>query len=51
VIIYGVLRDHRPYSDLGADYFDRLEAARIERYHVRRLEQLGYSVILAPTGT
>jgi transposase len=48
VIIYHVLRDKRPYTDLGADYFDRLETARVERYHVRRLEQLGYSVTLAP---
>jgi len=48
VIIYHVLRDKRPYTDLGADYFDRLETARVERYHVRRLEQLGYTVTLAP---
>jgi transposase len=48
VIIYHVLRDQRPYTDLGADYFDRLETARVERYHVRRLEQLGYTVSLAP---
>lgn len=48
VMIYHVLQDQRPYTDLGADYFDRLEAARIERYHVRRLEQLGYTVTLAP---
>jgi transposase len=47
VIIYHMLQDHRPYSDLGADYFDRLESARIERYHVRRLEHLGYTVTLA----
>src|SRR5262249_13385002 len=48
VIIYHVMRDQRPYPDLGADYFDRLETARIERYHVRRLEQLGHTVTLAP---
>jgi transposase len=51
VIIYCVLRDNRPHTDLGVDYFDRLKAARIERYHVRRLEQLGYSVTLAAAGT
>jgi transposase len=50
VIIYHLLQDHRPYSDLGADYFDRLETARIERYHVRRLEHLGYTVTLARGG-
>jgi transposase len=48
VIIYHLLQDRRPYSDLGSDYFDRLQTVRVERYHVRRLEQLGYSVTLTP---
>lgn len=47
-MIYHVLREQRPYCDLGAEYFDRLETARMKRYHVRRLEQLGYRVTLAP---
>jgi transposase len=49
VVIYHMLRDQRPYTDLGADYFDRLDTARLERQHVRRLEQLGYPVTLTPT--
>jgi transposase len=49
VVAYHVLRDQQPYHDLGADYFDRLDTARIERHHVRRLEQLGYTVTLTPT--
>lgn len=48
VILYHVLRDKKPYSDLGADYFDKLDTKRIERHHVPRLEQLGYTVTLAP---
>jgi len=48
VILYHMLRDHRPYSDLGADYFDRLDTERLQRHHVRRLEQLGYTVTLTP---
>jgi transposase len=48
VVIYHMLRDLRPYADLGADYFDHLDAARLERHHVRRLEQLGYTVTLTP---
>jgi transposase len=48
VCIYYVLRDKRPYTDLGADYFDQLDAARLERYHVQRLEQLGFTVTLTP---
>jgi transposase len=48
VVIYHMLRDRRPYADRGADYFDRLDAARLERHHVHRLEQLGYTVTLTP---
>jgi len=44
-----MLRDHKPYADLGADYCDQLDAARLQRHHVRRLEQLGYTVTLTPT--
>ncbi len=50
-IIYHVLRDRRPYLELGPGYFDTLDAARIERHHVRRLEQLGYAVELRPKAT
>lgn len=46
VIVYHVLRDKRPYHDLGADYFDRLDTERIERHHVNRLKALGYEVEL-----
>jgi transposase len=49
VVIYHLLRDRRAYQDLGADYFDRLDTARLQRHYVRRLEQLGYAVTLAPT--
>jgi transposase len=45
-IAYSLLRDKQPYSDRGADYFDRLDAGRVERYHVTRLKQLGYEVTL-----
>jgi transposase len=48
VIIYHMLRDQRPFADLGADYFDRLEAKRLEQHHVRRLNALGYGVTLTP---
>ena len=48
VILYHMLRDHRPYTDLGPDYFDQLDRQRLERHHVRRLERLGYTVTLTP---
>jgi transposase len=47
VILYHVLREKKPYTDLGADYFDKLDTTRIQRHHIQRLEQLGYTVTLA----
>ena len=43
VVAYHILTNKRPYSDLGADYFDTLNTARGQR-----LEQLGYTVTLTP---
>ena len=48
IILYHVLREKKPYTDLGADYFDQLDTTRIQRHHIHRLEQLGYTVTLAP---
>ena len=48
VIADHILRDRQPYTDLGADYFERLEAERVERYHVKKLRHLGYEVTLTP---
>ena len=41
-----MLRDHRPYQDLGADYFARLDADHVEQRYVHQLEKLGYEVHL-----
>jgi transposase len=54
VIAYHVLRDREPYGDLGAAYFERLDqraARQRQRYHVPRLQQLGYTVTLSPAPT
>jgi transposase len=48
VIAYCLLRDQAPYRDLGPTYLDERDAARTERYHIRQLGQLGYSVALSP---
>ncbi len=48
VIAYHLLKTGRPYSDLGADYFDKLDTERIQRHHIHRLQQLGYEVTLTP---
>ena len=46
VALWHMLRDRVPHHDLGVDHFDRRHTARIRRHHVRRLEQLGYQVLL-----
>jgi hypothetical protein len=48
VIAYCLLRDKRPYDELGADYFEQRDIERTQRHHVQRLQQLGYTVTLTP---
>lgn len=46
VALWHMLTHRVPHRDLGRDYFDRRNQARIRRHHVRRLQQLGYQVLL-----
>ena len=46
VIFYHLLKSRTRYTDLGGDFFDRLEPQRRTRYYVRRLETLGHKVTL-----
>jgi transposase len=46
-IAYRIIRDGTAYRDLGPDYFDTLDPARLKRRLVRRLEGLGFQVTLA----
>jgi transposase len=48
VIFYQLLKRPVEYQDLGADYFDHLNPDRLRRYLVKRLEGLGYQVIVTP---
>ncbi len=45
-VTYFILQDRRAYKDLGADHFDRISRDRVRRYHIKRLESLGYKVEL-----
>ena len=49
ITVYFMLRDNKPYKDLGIDYFDKLNPQQRIRYHVRRLQELGQEVELSPT--
>jgi len=44
--VWHMLTHHRPYQDLGANYFDRLREDQLTRALVRRLEKLGHKVVL-----
>lgn len=45
-IAYYIMRDGVSYHELGGDYFDRRDAERTVRRHLRQLEALGYRVTL-----
>lgn len=44
VVAYYILRDGKEYHDLGPNYFDRVNVAKLRRYHLRRLADLGCDV-------
>ena len=46
VAIWHMLKHHVSHQDLGPDYFDRHHTERLRRHHVRRLQRLGYDVVL-----
>lgn len=47
-VIYHMLKEGTSYRDLGPQFLDRLRATHLVRFHVRRLQQLGLEVNLAP---
>jgi transposase len=46
VIFHQMLKHGVPYQDLGGDFFNRMEPERLRRYLVKRLEALGFQVVL-----
>jgi transposase len=48
VIIYHMLKGNVSYRELGSDHFNKLNAVHIQRHHVKRLQALGFKVILEP---
>ena len=45
---YFILRDGVEYQDLGPDHFERQDKNRAVQRHVKRLQALGYEVVIAP---
>jgi hypothetical protein len=46
VIAYHMLKDHQPYQDLGGNYFDELKPETTAKRLAKRIEKLGYQVVL-----
>jgi len=46
VIVYHVMKNYKPYYELGEDFFERLNVDRLRYYYSKRLEALGYKVEL-----
>ena len=44
VIAYHILKNGVAFQDLGPDYFDRMNTRKLQRYHLRRLADLGGDV-------
>ena len=49
IVIYHVLKDGTLYHEFGAEFFDPRQRETVVRHSVRRLEKLGFAVVLTPT--
>lgn len=47
VICYHMLKNNVPFHELGVDFLDNLEPERKAKYHAKRLEELGYHVVVS----
>lgn len=47
VICYHILKEKKPFYELGVDFLDNLEPERKAKYHTKRLEELGYHVVVS----
>jgi transposase len=48
LVIYHVLKCDTEYHDLGPKFLDRLREKQLVRFHLKRLQQLGLTVIVQP---
>jgi transposase len=48
VSIYHMLKQQKPFADLGADYFDKLNPTRALHRLTKRIQKLGFNVLLSP---
>jgi transposase len=48
VIAYCILKEHKPYQDLGRDYFLKRNKEAVQKRCIRQLERLGLKVTVEP---
>lgn len=48
LVIYHMLKDQTPYRDLGRDFLDQIRSEHLIKFHVKRLQQLGFAIALSP---
>lgn len=51
IVAYVLLKEQRLYEDLGPDYFERANRDNLTKYHVRKLQRLGFEVNITPQTT
>ncbi|HLJ90293.1 MAG TPA: IS110 family transposase [Candidatus Angelobacter sp.] len=44
IVIYHLLKEETEYQDLGANFLEQIRSEHLVRFHVKRLEQLGFKV-------
>jgi transposase len=51
LVIYHMLKDATQYRDLGHDFLDQIRSEHLIKFHVKRLQQLGFTVAVTPIAT
>jgi transposase len=49
VVIHTMLRTGRSYHELGGDYLERIHKDQLQKYYIRKLQRLGFTVSLQAT--
>jgi len=49
IMAYHIIKEQRPYNELGADYFDRLNEQNLIKRFTSRITALGYEVEVKKT--
>lgn len=49
IIGYHMLKTKQAYQELGGNYLDRIQKESLQRYHVKKLQNLGFTVSIEPS--